>query len=345
MCSGGPTTTGGCPGTGTARWCTSPDSPNPRTCTASSRGTSAVRDRSHRRTPRSPAPATPPPTQWGPPACASTPGLGDIAGHGPGDRQRGREPRTFRSSLAGQSIVVDVFPETVGPNAFLEMRVELSDQPLSGGRSAGTYSIAYRIGGPDAPGTRRISGRDGFIGLSAPSGASSTVTLTPGSDMALLWPDLIAGDSWMPVESRSRRGARRRRHRWPTSTTSDSSERPATNRWSTSGRVMQALAVRYPDIQQHQGLEVSFYDHHINWFGSGFSLPNYGEPALEAVGRRRRRGARARRAHPSGRGPVEPEPSIRLGRRRAEEPVGAGLHQAGSRHQAHRQSRVRGRYS
>ena len=71
----------------------------------------------------------------------------------------------LRSSLAGQSIVVDVFPETVGPNAFLEIRVELSDQPLSGGRSAGTYSIAYRIGGPDAPGTRRISGRDGFIGL------------------------------------------------------------------------------------------------------------------------------------------------------------------------------------
>ncbi|HSH32656.1 MAG TPA: twin-arginine translocation signal domain-containing protein, partial [Actinomycetota bacterium] len=189
----------------------------------------------------------------------------------------------LRSSLAGQSIVVDVFPETVGPNAFLEIRVELSDQPLSGGRSAGTYSIAYRIGGPDAPGTRRISGRDGFIGLSAPSGAWSTVTLTPGSDMALLWPDLIAGDSSMREISFSAGSQAQapsvayvdylRFQRAP-------GDQPLVNQ----RQIMQALAVRYPDIQQHQGLEVSFYDHHINWFGSGFSLPNYGNLPLKPSG-------------------------------------------------------------
>lgn len=189
----------------------------------------------------------------------------------------------LRSSLAGQSIVVDVFPETVGPNAFLEIRVELSDQPLSGGRSAGTYSIAYRIGGPDAPGTRRISGRDGFIGLSAPSGAWSTVTLTPGSDMALLWPDLITGDSSMREISFSAGSQGQapsvayvdylRFQRAP-------GDQPLVNQ----RQIMQALAVRYPDIQQHQGLEVSFYDHHINWFGSGFSLPNYGNLPLKPSG-------------------------------------------------------------
>ena len=69
---------------------------------------------------------------------------------------------------------------------------------------------------------------------------------------------------------------------------------------------MQALAVRYPDIQQHQGVEVSFYDHHINWFGSGFSLPSYGNLPLKPSA------GEASRPHPSS-----PGASIRSGACRA----------------------------
>jgi hypothetical protein len=41
-------------------------------------------------------------------------------------------------------------------------------------------------------------------------------------------------------------------------------------------QIMTESAVRFPDIVQHQGLEVSLHSQHINWFGSGFSLPDYG---------------------------------------------------------------------
>ena len=59
----------------------------------------------------------------------------------------------LHASLAGQSIVLDVAPESIGPDAFLELRLRLSDQPASGGRAAGSYYLYYRVGGPNAPGS------------------------------------------------------------------------------------------------------------------------------------------------------------------------------------------------
>jgi hypothetical protein len=197
------------------------------------------------------------------------------------DAAGGRQ--NLRGSLAGQSIVVDVFPESGGPNAYFEIRVELSDQPPTGGRGAGTYAIAYRIGGPDAPGTQRVVGRDGYIGLSAPSGQWSTVTLTPGNDLATLWPDLVAGDTSM----RDLSFAAGSQMQAPSASFVDylrfqraTGDQPLLDQQ----QIMGTLALRYPAITQLQGVEVSLYEQHINWFGSGFSLPDYGNLPVNPSG-------------------------------------------------------------
>ena len=47
--------------------------------------------------------------------------------------------------------------------------------------------------------------------------------------------------------------------------------------------LMDALASRYPEVVQHQGTEVSLYSNHLNWFGSGFTIPDYGTTPITPV--------------------------------------------------------------
>ena len=105
------------------------------------------------------------------------------------DSSKARE--NLKGTIGGQTITFDVFPESIGTSVFLEVRVKLSNQPASGGRAAGAYTLIYRIGGTDAPGAHRAAGLTGYVGLTAPAGEWSTVSLTPADDIALLWPDLL----------------------------------------------------------------------------------------------------------------------------------------------------------
>lgn len=179
----------------------------------------------------------------------------------------------LKGTIGGQVITFDLFPESLSTNVFLEVRVKLSNQPASGGREAGAYTLIYRVGGTDAPGVHRAAGFTGYVGLTAPPGQWTTISLTPAQDIALLWPDLLAADSTMKELSFAA-GSR--------------SNAPAVfsvghlrfARTSTpledQRALMDGLASRYPGITQLQGSEVSLYATHINWFGSGFTLPDYG---------------------------------------------------------------------
>ena len=178
-----------------------------------------------------------------------------------------------KGTIGGQVVTFDVFPESVSTNVYLEVRIKLSNQPASGGRAAGAYTLIYRIGGTDAPGVRRAAGLTGYVGLTAPVGLWSSVTLTPADDIAVIWPDLPARDSSMRELSFAA-GSR--------------SSAPAVfsvgylrfARTATplqdQRALMDLLASRYPDIVQLQGSEVSLNANHLNWFGSGFTLPDYG---------------------------------------------------------------------
>lgn len=187
------------------------------------------------------------------------------------DSSKARE--NLKGTIGGQLITFDVFPESIGADTFLEVRLKLSNQPASGGRQAGAYTLTYRIGGTDAPGVHRAAGLTGYVGLSAPVGQWSTVTLTPADDVALLWPDLPARDSSMKELSFAA-GSR--------------SNAPAgfsigylrfartASPLEDQRALMDALTSSYPDILQLQGSEVSLHANHLNWFGSGFTLPDYG---------------------------------------------------------------------
>jgi hypothetical protein len=179
----------------------------------------------------------------------------------------------LKGTLSGQVITFDVFPEAMSSNVFLEIRLKISNQPASDGRAAGAYSLIYRVGGTDAPGVHRVSGLTGYIGLTAPAGQWTTLSITPADDIRLLWPDLPPTDSALKELSFAA-GSRSLAPavfsvghlRFARTTTPLEDQRV----------IMDALASRYPAITQHQGSEVSLYANHLNWFGSGFALPDYG---------------------------------------------------------------------
>jgi hypothetical protein len=189
----------------------------------------------------------------------------------------------LHASLAGQSIVVDVSPESIGADAFLELRVQLSDQPASGGRAAGSYYLYYRVGGPNAPGSVIKQLRGGTITYAAPTGAWTTLVLTPANDIARLWPDLQPTDTalcQLSVAAGSRRGAR-------ATGNIDNIRFQRTTSGSiplqTQHAIGDALAPQFPGITQHQGLEVSLYPRHLNWYGGTVVLPDYGTAGLSPV--------------------------------------------------------------
>jgi hypothetical protein len=187
------------------------------------------------------------------------------------DGSKARE--NLKGTIGGQVITFDVLPQTVSTNAFLEIRVKLSNQPASGGRAAGAYTLIYRVGGPDAPGVHRAAGLTGYVGLTAPAGVWTTLSLTPADDIAGLWPDLLSSDSTMKELSFAA-GSRAKApatcwvgHLRIARTTTPLEDQRA---------LMDALAAAYPDIVQLQGLEVSLYANHVNWFGGDFAIPDYG---------------------------------------------------------------------
>jgi hypothetical protein len=187
------------------------------------------------------------------------------------DGSKARE--NLKGTIGGQALTFDVFPESIGTNAFLEVRIKLSNQPASAGRAAGAYTLIYRIGGTDAPGVHRAAGLTGYVGLTASSGQWGTITLTPADDIALLWPDLLPADSTMKELSFAA-GSRSNAPAvfWVGHLRFARSSTPLEDQRS----LMDELALRYPGIAQLQGTEVSLYTNHLNWFGSGFALPDYG---------------------------------------------------------------------
>ena len=103
----------------------------------------------------------------------------------------------------------------------------------------------------------------------------NTVTLTPCDDIAALWPDLPPQDfaSWrLNLNAVSTGGLARgffdylrfgRRY--------TSGDVPL----QTQQSIGAAYASKYPNVAQRQGLEISLFNPHLNWFGGAVSLPDY----------------------------------------------------------------------
>ena len=185
-------------------------------------------------------------------------------------------------SLTGVTVRIEVRPESIGPDAYLELRVTTGVRPATGRRPRGNYVLSYRIGGPGRPGSRTRSGLTGVITLPAPVGSWTSLTLRPAVDVAALWPDIDTEDlshQTVAFRASSRHGA----------TAVGTWDYLRYDRASVSGdaallqqqRVITRLATSYPALTQHHGVEISLYGGHQNWFGPTLHLPDYsGLPLL-----------------------------------------------------------------
>jgi hypothetical protein len=178
----------------------------------------------------------------------------------------------YRGNLTGQSILVDVLLNPGWVNGYLELFISTSYHQAAGGNPAGEYTLSYQFtrGGTASS---VANGVNGVITVPVTE-AWQTVTLTPSSDIANLWPDLDYRDFafWELTLSAVSTGDLVSGYfdymRFDRSISGQAF-------FSQQADMMTDLAARYPGVVQQQGLEVSLYLPHVNWFGPNVTLPAY----------------------------------------------------------------------
>ncbi|MDQ1439975.1 MAG: hypothetical protein QOG97_203, partial [Acidimicrobiaceae bacterium] len=186
----------------------------------------------------------------------------------------------YKANLAGHSLSIEIFPSTVGPDAWLELRILCSQRPAMNGRPAGGYSLVYRFGTAQAG--HAAHGLEGVVSIPAVTGQWNSVTLKPVDDIAALWPDLQADDNSM-------------RGLWLGATGVNSSvaegyfdylrfDRDAAGDvpLAVQSRLLDAYRPQFSELSIYSGLEVSLEGNHINWLGGDQHLYQYpGSAVLE----------------------------------------------------------------
>lgn len=181
----------------------------------------------------------------------------------------------YRCNLYGQTLTLEVLPASVDTNAYLELLVTTSYHQAKGGRSAGIYSISYRFGGPGLPGTRLADGVQGIVNVPIVPGQWNSISVTPCDDIAALWADMQAHDfaSYGLTLSAISTGSLASGYfdylRF--SRQQNTGDVPL----QTQQQMMSVYAAAYPSVSQYQGLEISQYQPHINWFGRGVTFGDY----------------------------------------------------------------------
>lgn len=178
---------------------------------------------------------------------------------------------TYTTCIADTSLDLDVLAESLGPDAELVVAARLSFHPASGGRPAGAYGLEYRVGAGGAPHTEG-GGLLGVVPRRAGEGWQR-LHLDLAADVAVLWPDLLAGDNALTslsVGVRARRGGTAQavvdRLRFLRSGRGDALGQQA--------ELIRQYAARYPQVVQRQGGELSLV-RHLNVFGGEQVLPDY----------------------------------------------------------------------
>jgi hypothetical protein len=178
----------------------------------------------------------------------------------------------YRDNLTGQSILIDVLLNSGWSDGYLELLVNTSYHEAAGGNPAGEYTLSYQFT-PGGQASSVAKGINGVITIPVTS-PWQTCTITPSSDIANLWPDLDYRDFalWELTLSAVSTGDK-------VSGYFDYMRFDRTISGQTffdQQAAMEAvLASQYPSVTQQQGLEVSLFLPHINWFGGNVTLPTY----------------------------------------------------------------------
>ena len=184
----------------------------------------------------------------------------------------------YRDNLTGQSLSIDVRLTSGWSRGYLELLVATSRHEAAGGRPAGNYTLSYRFVPATATARRTANGNAGVITIPvkpASAGGWSTVTITPSGDIAALWPDLDYRDFalWGLTLSAASTGDVVGGYfdylRFSRRTTGEAA-------LELQKAMELPLARKYPSVAQRQGLEVSMFLPHLNWFGGNVVIPSYG---------------------------------------------------------------------
>ena len=183
----------------------------------------------------------------------------------------------YRDNLTGQSLSIDVMLRPGWVNGYLELLIDTSHHEASAGRPAGLYSLSYRIvPARGQPGTTAAQGNQGVITcpVTADGATWTTVTITPSHDIAALWPDLDYRDFalWELFLNAASTG----------DLVSGYFDYLNFDRTISGGEffsqqagMISALSAEYPAVTARQGLEVSGFLPHLNWFGGSITVPGY----------------------------------------------------------------------
>jgi hypothetical protein len=180
----------------------------------------------------------------------------------------------YHCSLIGQTLSIEVLPTAISSRAYLELRVTSSYHPASGGTPAGQYVLSYRFGGSGVAGTRSVSGLTGVVNVAVSRGVWNSIAVTPATDIAALWPDMDSRDFGMyalTLNAVSTGDVASGNFDYLRFTRSSGAVQLATQPEMEAG-----YAAAYPGVTQYQGMEISLTVPHVNWFGSGVVLTDYG---------------------------------------------------------------------
>ncbi len=179
-----------------------------------------------------------------------------------------------RTNLAGQSLQLDLYPtDADGTDSVLEVLITLSNHPPSGGRPAGRYQLSYRFG--QRPAGYEAQQLLGIVHCPAVPNTWQQITVDPIADIRAIWPDLIAEDNalfelWLGAISQNGQTAEGYFDNLRFVRTRIAPDQVL----ATERSIKAAYAAQYPKLLMPRGREISYYERHLNAFGSDL-IPDY----------------------------------------------------------------------
>ncbi len=191
------------------------------------------------------------------------------------------QPKPFcfnklRTSIAGTTITQKITGAVLTNGARYEVVVPLSYHTAIGGRPAGQYRLIYRFGGATGRWTEG-NGLTGVVGAGVPA-AGSVQTLKPASDVAAIWPDLVANDNslyGLSFVARSPKVTAVADIR-VASVTFARTQASAASVITNQAAIPPAYKSRYPAVKLVPQAEISKSLPDMNTFGMPEWLPSYG---------------------------------------------------------------------
>jgi hypothetical protein len=178
----------------------------------------------------------------------------------------------YRDNLTGQSLLIDVLLAGGWSKGYLELLINTSFHEAAGGLPAGYYTLSYRFV-QEGQSSSVANGTNGVITIPVTT-PWQTVTITPANDIQALWPSLDYRDFalWELTLDAVSTGDLVQGYfdflRFDRTVSGQSF-------FNEQAEMGTALSSKYPSVSQQQGLEVSAWYPHINWFGPNVTVPTY----------------------------------------------------------------------